>query len=294
MARPVEFPTRRIYPIMVLIIVFPRTSPTSELHRPGGRSVLEATTMATEVDRKRTQDIIQSEHEVYPPSEDVTGQAPGSPEAYEELRQQAEQDPVAFWEARARELVDWYEPWEQALDDSEAPFYRWFVGAKTNIVHNAIDRHLTTWRKNKIALIWEGEKGEHRTFSYFRLAQEVNRFSNVLRSMGVSKGDRVTIYMGRIPELPIAMLACAKLGAIHSVVYGGFSVEALADRIEDAQSKVLVTADGGYMRGKIVPLKQTADEAVARSPIVEAVIVVQHTGEDVNMEIGRDFWYHEL
>ncbi|HLV44194.1 MAG TPA: acetate--CoA ligase, partial [Aggregatilineales bacterium] len=174
------------------------------------------------------------------------------------------------------------------------PFYRWFVGAKTNIVHNAIDRHLTTWRKNKIALIWEGEKGEHRTFSYFRLAQEVNRFSNVLRSMGVSKGDRVTIYMGRIPELPIAMLACAKLGAIHSVVYGGFSVEALADRIEDAQSKVLVTADGGYMRGKIVPLKQTADEAVARSPIVEAVIVVQHTGEDVNMEIGRDFWYHEL
>ncbi|HOA22926.1 MAG TPA: acetate--CoA ligase [Aggregatilineales bacterium] len=250
--------------------------------------------MATDVDRKRAEEIIQVEHEVYAPPEEILRRAHISREDYERYRQQGEQDPVAFWEERARELVEWYEPWEQVLDESEAPFYKWFVGAKTNIVHNALDRHVLTWRKNKIALIWEGETGEVRTFSYFRLKQEVDRFANVLRGMGVRKGDRVTIYMGRIPELPIAMLACAKIGAVHSVVYGGFSVEALAERIEDAQSKVLITADGGYMRGKIVPLKNTVDEAVARSPVVETVIVVQRTGHEVNMEVGRDFWYHEL
>ena len=212
---------------------------------------------------------------------------------YDAIYAKAAEDPLAFWAARAAEL-EWFQPWEQVLDDSHAPFFRWFVGAKTNIVHNALDRHIKTWRRNKLALIWDGEPGDTRSMSYHRLWQEVNQFANVLRSMGVRKGDRVTIYMGRIPELPIAMLACAKIGAIHSVVYGGFSEQALADRIEDAQSRVVVTADGAWLRGKIVPLKDTIDEAVRRSPVVETMIVVKRTGQDVYMEPGRDFWYHDL
>ncbi len=183
--------------------------------------------------------------------------------------------------------MDWFEPWEKVFDDSNPPFYKCFVGAKTNIVYNALDRHVKAWRRNKLALIWEGEPGDCRTFSYYRLWQEVNRFANILKGMGVKKGDRVTIYMGRIPELPIAMLACAKIGAIHSVVYGGFSVEALAECIQDAQSKVLITADGGWMRGKIVRLKDIADEAVKRSPVVEHMIVVKRTGHEVHTEEAR-------
>ncbi len=231
------------------------------------------------------------EREIYYPSEEVVAQARIKDD--EALRQEAAADPPAFWEARAREL-EWFAPWERVLDDSEAPFYKWFIGAKVNIVHNALDRHLKTWRRNKLALIWEGEDGSQRTYSYYQLWREVNRFANVLRSMGVRKGDRVTIYMPRIPELAIAMLACARIGAIHSVVYGGFSVEALAERIEDAESRVLITADGGFLRGKIVRLKEIADEAVKRAPVVETMIVVRRTGHEVEMEPGRDFWYHEL
>jgi acetyl-CoA synthetase len=180
------------------------------------------------------------------------------------------------------------------LDDSNKPFFQWFVGGKVNIVTNCLDRHVDTWRRNKLALIWEGEKGETRSFSYHTLNREVCMFANVLRSMGVRKGDRVTIYMGRIPELPIAMLACAKVGAVHSVVYGGFSVEALHGRIEDSQSNVVITCDGGYMNGKIVELKQICDEAIKRAGSVEHVIVVKRTGHEIAMEAGRDYWYHDL
>jgi len=239
----------------------------------------------------RKEDIIAAEHEVYLPSEAVVEAA--HIKDYDEVYARALADPEAFWAERA-ETLDWYEPWDKVLDDSNAPFYKWFAGAKTNIVHNALDRHVKTWRKNKLALIWEGEDGEHRSYSYYRLWQEVCKFANVLRSMGVNKGDRVTIYMGRTPELPIAMLACAKIGAVHSVVYGGFSEQALADRIEDAQSRVLITADGAWLRGKIVELKKTADEAIRRSPVVEHVIVAKRTGQDVYMESGRDYWYHDL
>ena len=171
---------------------------------------------------------------------------------------------------------------------------KWFVGGKTNIVYNCLDRHVDTWRRNKLALIWEGENGEVRTFSYHALNREVCKFANVLRSMGVKKGDRVTIYMGRVPELPIAMLACAKIGAVHSVVYGGFSVEALHGRIEDSQSNVCITCDGGYMNGKIVELKKIVDEAIQRAATVEHVIVFKRTGQDVPMEQGRDYWWHDL
>ena len=188
----------------------------------------------------------------------------------------------------------WFEPWTKVLDDSNKPFYKWFVGGKTNIVYNCLDRHVETWRRNKLALIWEGENGEKRTFSYHALNREVCMFANVLRSMGVKKGDRVTIYMGRVPELAIAMLACAKIGAVHSVVYGGFSVEALHGRIDDSQSNVVITCDGGFMNGKIVELKKIVDEALKRCATVEHVIVVKRTGQAVTMEAGRDYWYHDL
>lgn len=213
---------------------------------------------------------------------------------YERLREEAAADPLGFWEARANELLDWYEPWDQVLDDSEAPFFKWFTGAKTNIVQNALDRHQHTATRNKVALVWEAEDGALRTFSYFALNREVCEFANVLKSMGVKKGDRVTIYLPRIPELVMAMLACAKIGAVHSVVYGGFSVEALAERIEDSESKVLITADGGYLRGKIVPLKAISDEALQRCGTVEHVVVIRRTGEAVHMEQERDYYYDEL
>ncbi len=180
------------------------------------------------------------------------------------------------------------------LDRSNAPFYKWFVGGKTNIALNALDRHVKTYRRNKLALIWEGEPGDRREFSYWRTWREVNKFANVLKSLGVKKGDRVTIYMGRVPELVFAMVACAKIGAVHSVVFGGFSAQALADRIEDAQSKVLVTCDGAWLRGKIVRLKDIVDDAVHRSPVVELVVVVKRTGHEIMMEQGRDYWYHDL
>jgi acetyl-CoA synthetase len=212
---------------------------------------------------------------------------------YDALYQEAMGDIEAFWAKQAQNL-DWFKPWEKVLDRSNAPFFKWFVGAKTNIAYNALDRHVKTWRKNKLALIWEGEPGDRQTFSYWRLWQETNKFANVLKSMGVKKGDRVTIYMGRIPELVIAMVACAKIGAMHSVIYGGFSEQALIDRIEDAQSRVLVTCDGAWLRGNIVKLKDVVDEAVRRTSVVENIIVVKRTGQDIHMESDRDYWYHDL
>ncbi|MGK9477124.1 acetate--CoA ligase [Melioribacter sp. OK-6-Me] len=229
--------------------------------------------------------------EVYYPSKEVIKNA--NIKNWDELNERATKDYAGFWEEMANEL-DWFEKWQKVLDDSNKPFYKWFTGAKTNIVYNCLDRHIKTYRRNKLALIWEGEDGQLRTMSYFALHREVCKFANVLKSMGVNKGDRVTIYMGRIPEIIIAMLASARIGAIHSVVYGGFSVESLAERIEDSNSKVLITADGAFQRGKIVPLKQIADEALQRCGTVEHVLVVKRTGQEINMEAGRDLWYHDL
>jgi acetyl-CoA synthetase len=210
------------------------------------------------------------------------------------LAEQAQKDIQAFWAAEAGEL-EWFKKWDKVLDDSNKPFYKWYVGGKVNIVHNAIDRHLKTFRKNKLALIWESEDGKiHQTYSYCAMNREVNRMANIIKSMGVRKGDRVTIYMGRIPEIIFAMLACAKIGAIHSVVFGGFSVDALHDRIEDSESKLVITADGSYQNGKVVELKRTVDEALKRCPTVENVVVIKRVGHEVPMEAGRDHWYHEM
>src|SRR5512136_559234 len=182
--------------------------------------------------------------DVYYPSDSVVEAA--KLKDWDALAEKARQDPQAFWAAEAEEL-EWFEKWHKVLDDSKKPFFKWFVGGKVNIVHNAVDRHLQTYRKNKLALIWESEDGRFdRTFSYYSLNREVTRFANLLKAMGVVKGDRVTIYLPRIPEIVFAMLACAKLGAIHSVVFGGFSVDSLQGRIEDSQSKVVVTSDGSF------------------------------------------------
>lgn len=229
--------------------------------------------------------------EVYFPSKEVIEKA--HIKDWDKLNDYATNNNEAFWEERANEL-HWFKKWDKVLDDSEKPFYKWFVGGKTNIAYNCLDIHTKTYRRNKLALIWEGENGEGKTMSYFALHRETCKFGNVLKSLGVKKGDRVTIYMGRVPEIIIAMLACARIGAIHSVVYGGFSVESLAERIEDSNSKVLIVSDGAYQRGKIVPLKQIADEALQRCGTVEHCVVVKRTGSEVNMEFGRDMWYHEL
>ena len=229
--------------------------------------------------------------EVFYPPKNIVRRA--NVKDYDQLYKRSIEDREGFWAEQAKKLK-WYKKWDKVLDESKKPFYKWFVGGKINIIHNAIDRHLHTWRRNKLALIWEGEPGDLRTFSYHALNREVSKFANILRSMGVKKGDIVTIYMPQIPELAFSMLACAKIGAAHSVVYGGFSVEALAERIADAKSRVLVTADGGWRRGKINDLKNIVDEAIKRSPTIESCIVVKRTGHDVYMESGRDFWYHDL
>jgi acetyl-CoA synthetase len=229
--------------------------------------------------------------EVYYPSEEVIRNAVAKDR--DAMNDFASKDLQGFWAKEAEEL-EWFDKWDKVLDDSGKPFFKWFTGGKVNIVHNCLDRHLKTYRKNKVAFYWEGENGEVRVFSYFALHREVSRFANVLKSLGVNKGDRVTLYMGRVPELAMGMLACARIGAVHSVVYGGFSVESLHERLEDSHSKVLIVCDGAYQRGKIVPLKAIADEALQRAASVESVLVIKRTGESVNMEYGRDIWYHEL
>ena len=238
------------------------------------------------------QDFTADTSEVHHPApETVAGLA--HPD-YLEQRRGALRDPVGFWRDRATELLDWFEPFSQALDASEAPFYKWFADGRTNICLNALDRHVAGERRDKVAFIWESEQGETQTWTFAELAADVNRFANVLKSLGVAKGDTVTIYMGRVMELIIAMLATTKVGAVHSVVYGGFSEQALASRIEDCQSKVLVTCDGAWLRGKTVDLKDIADAAMQRCPIVQSVVVCRRTGQNVGMEAGRDLWWHEL
>ena len=202
-------------------------------------------------------------------------------------------NPEGFWAKFAEEL-HWFEKWDKILE-WDPPFAKWFLGGKTNVSYNCLDRHLSTARRNKAAIIWEGEPGDWKVFTYWDLHREVCRFANVLKSIGVKKGDRVTLYLPMIPELAIALLACARIGAPHSVVFGGFSPESLRDRINDCEAKVLITSDGGYRRGKVLPLKRNADEALEGCPTIEKVVVVRRTGTaDDQMKDGRDAWWHEL
>ncbi|GBC91770.1 Acetyl-coenzyme A synthetase [bacterium HR15] len=238
-----------------------------------------------------TIEALLQEQRVFPPSEEFVRQANVSdPSIYEE----ASRDYEAFW-AKCAEILDWYERWHTVLEWNP-PYAKWFIGGKLNACYNCVDRHVKTWRRNKAALIWEGEPGEERVLTYGDLHREVQKFANVLKSLGVRKGDRVCIYMPMVPEVVIAMLACARIGAPHSVVFGGFSAESLTDRINDAQAKLLITADGGWRRGNIVPLKRNADDALRNAPSIEKVIVFQRIGGDymVPMQEGRDLWWHEL
>ena len=202
------------------------------------------------------------------------------------------ENPQEYWAEKAK-AIDWFKTWDKVLDDSNKPFYKWFAGGVLNISYNALDRHLNTPKKNMLAYIWEGEDGEVRTYSYYQLYREVNKLAKVFKDLGLKKGDRVSVYLPMIPELPITLLACSRIGAVHTVVFSGFSAEALADRINDSGAKVVVTADGAYRRGKIVTLKDTTDCALQITPNVQHVIVVRRTKQEVPMKEGRDVWYHE-
>jgi len=205
----------------------------------------------------------------------------------------AKDDPAGFWGDLAKENLHWFKPFDKAMD-GKMPNTKWFVGGETNACYNCVDRHLSTWRKNKAAIIWEGEPGDTRVLTYQDLHREVCKFANVLIRLGVQTGDRVTLYMPMIPELTIAMLACARIGATHSIIFGGFSADAVAERNNDSQAKVVVTADGGWRRGKEVPLKQAVDESLDHSPSVQKVVVVRRTGGEVQMTPDRDYWWHDL
>ncbi|MEK6335102.1 MAG: acetate--CoA ligase [Acidobacteriota bacterium] len=236
----------------------------------------------------------QHEKRVFQPPAEFSAKAHiKSLEELEALRAEASADPEGFWARLAAGELHWFKQWETVLK-WEPPHAEWFVGGKLNISYNCLDRHLVNWRRNKAALIWEGEPGDTRTLTYQQLHTEVCRFANVLKKLGVEKGDRVALYMPLIPELAISMLACARIGATHSVVFGGFSSTALIDRINDAKCKLVVTADGGWRRGNEVKLKPAVDEALKQTPSVESCIVVRRTASAIHMEPGRDHWWHEM
>jgi acetyl-CoA synthetase len=242
--------------------------------------------------KSRADDPIQAllqEGRKFRPSKDFVANARvKGARVYDEARR----SPVAFWEKQARELR-WLKPWKKALE-WKPPYAKWFVGGKLNVSDNCLDRHVEGARRNKAALIWEGEPGDSRVLTYRDLYREVNRFAAALRRHGVKKGDTVTIYMPMIPELPIAMLACARIGAPHSVVFGGFSPESLRDRINDCKSKIVITADGGYRRGGTIPLKKNTDDALKECPFVSTVIVYKRTGQDIGWQHERDVWWHDF
>ena len=228
-----------------------------------------------------------------PPAEFSKQASVSSMDQYREIYRQATEDPEGFWGRFAEKELHWFEKWSRVLE-WDAPFAKWFVGGKTNMSYNCLDRHLLTWRKNKAAIIWEGEPGDERVLTYQELHRRVSRFANVLKQLGLKTGDRSIIYMPMVPELPIAMLACARLGITHSVVFGGFSAEALKTRILDLDARAVITADGGWRRGKEVRLKDTADEALQDCPNVKHCIVYQRTNSDVEMKAGRDHYWGEL
>ncbi|MGA1081402.1 MAG: acetate--CoA ligase [Candidatus Nanopelagicales bacterium] len=231
---------------------------------------------------------LMTESRLYPPSSDFAAQANAQPELYE----LAQKDRLKFWEMQAERLT-WHKKWNQTLDWSNAPFAKWFVGGELNVSYNCVDRHVESGHGDQIAIYFEGEPGDTRTITYSQLKDEVSKAANALIELGIKKGDRVAIYLPMIPEATIAMLACARIGAIHSVVFGGFSAEALRSRIEDASAKLVITADGGYRRGSAFALKPAVDEAVQKSPTVENVLVVKRCGNEV--EFGeKDIWWHDL
>ncbi len=245
-------------------------------------------------DRTEKIEVLMEERRVFPPPEDFRKNAyiKGMDE-YLSLYKESIEDPDGFW-GRMAGILDWTKKWDKVVEwDFHKPMVKWFINGRLNATYNCVDRHLRTWRRNKAAIIWEGDDGAQRTLTYQQLSTEVDRFARVLMSKGLKKGDRVTIYLPMIPELVVAILACAKLGIIHSVVFGGFSSTSLRERIRDSESTVVVTSDGGLRGGKHIPLKENCDEALRECPSVRDVIVVRRTGRDVSMKEGRDTWWHD-
>ncbi len=241
------------------------------------------------IKEKALEALLEEKRVFNPPEEFVKNANIKDPGIYQE----AEKDPEGFWAKHAEKELEWFKKWDKVLEWNP-PFAKWFSGGKLNITVNCLDRHVNSWRRNKVAIMWEGEPGDRRVFTYYDLYKEVCKMANVLKKQGVKKGDRVAIYLPMIPEVAIAMLACARMGAPHSVVFGGFSATSLRDRINDAEAKVLITADGSYRRGKATPLKPNADIALQETPSIESCIVVKRTNSEVEMKEGRDYWYHEL
>jgi len=248
---------------------------------------------------KTTIDVLLQEKRIFHPPKEIVENSNVKKwmdkhgiKTYEELLERAK-DLEWFWGEVAKEVVEWYEPPKKVLEWDE-PYVKWFLGAKYNIVHDALDKHVKTWRKNKVAYIFEGEPGEVKKLTYFDLYKEVNKLANALKSLGVKKGERVGIYLPMIPELPISMLACAKIGAVHSVVFSGFSTGGLRTRLADCEAKVLITCDGFYRRGKTLALKEQADDALEGAPSVKNVIVYKRTGFPISWKEGRDLWWHEF
>ena len=240
-----------------------------------------------------TIESVLNESRLFPPSEEFIAQAHMSGmEEYERLYAEAEADPESYW-AKHAESLHWFKKWDTVLEWN-LPFAKWFVGGKTNVAYNCLDRHLTSWRRNKAAIIWEGEPGDTRTLTYQQLHTEVCKFANVLKKLGAQKGDRIALYMPLVPELAIAMLACARIGAAHTIIFGGFSADALKDRINDCGCKLVVTADGGWRRGTEVKLKPAVDEALQHTPTVQSCVVYKRTGSQITMQPGRDHWWHEM
>jgi acetyl-CoA synthetase len=239
-------------------------------------------------------DTIMQEKRLFPPPQHFAASARiKSLEEYQQLWERAAADPPEFWAKLGREELHWFEPFQKSLIWNE-PFAQWFVGGKTNVSYNCLDRNLAAGLGDCIAILWEGEPGDSRSLTYEELHTEVCKFANVLKQLGIQAGDRVSIYMPMVPELAVAMLACARIGAIHSVIFAGFSAEAIGERNRDAQAKLQITADSGWRRGKALPLKETVDEALAKSPTVEKCVVLRRVGNPVNMQAGRDFWWHDL
>jgi acetyl-CoA synthetase len=245
--------------------------------------------MADEQTGAAIEDFLVEDRTFPPPEQFKKDTLVASPFLYDE----ANEDYLGFWARQAADLLDWFEDWGTILE-WDLPFAKWFVGGKLNVCHNAVDRHVDAGRGDKVAFHWEGEPGDTRTITYADLHADVQRFANVLKGLGVAKGDRICIYMPMVPELPVAMLACARIGAPHSVVFGGFSPDSLVDRINDAECKLVITADGGFRRGAPSMLKPNVDTALASTPSIEHVVVLQRVGEPVDMQDGRDLWWHDL
>jgi len=254
--------------------------------------------MGKAANKRELTEVLLSSQKVYKPSKKVAKEA--NVKDYEATLKKAARDPIKFWEEAAGEL-EWFKPWDKVFDDSKKPFFKWFVGAKCNLAYNTLDRHIKTKTRNKIAILWEDEIGRTKKYTYLQLYHEVNKLVNALRGIGIKRGDRVAIYMPNIPEIAIAMLACSKIGAMHSVVYAGFSAKALADRIKDARAKVLFTVDGSFRRGKVINLKEIADKAVRECKTIKKVIVVRNIHrlsgagrKKINFNKRRDVWYKDF